>query len=668
MSFNDAVAILKKARLQFLIYTSPTHAIAKPRWRVLMPTSRDLPPAEREKLLGRVNGLLGGIFSTESFTLSQSYYFGSVNRNPAHRAEYYSGDYIDERNDLDAGAIGKIENEKINTLPTPPIVGDGVAFTLKSLKVRGISADVLHLIEHFTTPPDADDKLKAMNNGHRHFKAVAELRRYALSNEQIEQVYLLGQIAKAAAESPRGFKGYLARVIKAVDARAGLALGHFWSFGPMNQFFFVPSLTLWPVASVDARLRPLPVINSDGSRKLNKKDEQVYIPASKWLSQNRSVETMTWAPGQPSIIFNKAMSADGGLTDAPGFRCFNTYRAPPPPRGNVVDATRWVDLVKKLYPSDAEHIFDYAAHRVQKPGDKINHCLVLLGVPGIGKDTLIAAILRAVGTWNCTEASPQDFFEAFNPHVRAVIMRINEAHDLGDVSRYSFYERTKIYAASPPETLAVNDKNIRKYYIPNVCGIIITSNYRTECLYLPADDRRHYVAWSDVRKEDFKDEFWVEFWKWLNSGGDQHVAAWLAARDISKFDPKTPPHKTDAFWAIVNAGRPQEEAEIMDVIDALGNPDALTIQMIKDHIAPGPGNWMECPLSSWFTDPRNIKQYSRRMESCGYMQVGNEAAKDGYWKVGGKRMAVYAKKDMALREQLQAVNALCGKSEVGAGS
>jgi hypothetical protein len=77
---------------------------------------------------------------------------------------------------------------------------------------------------------------------------------------------------------------------------------------------------------------------------------------------------------------------------------------------------------------------------------------------------------------------------------------------------------------------------------------------------------------------------------------------------------------------------------------------------------------LECALSRWFTDPRNVKQYSRRMESCGYMQIGNEDAKDGYWKVGGKRMAVYAKKDMSLREQLQAVTALCSKPEGGEGS
>jgi hypothetical protein len=214
MPFEEAVVHIKKARLCALVYTSPSYTVAAPRWRILLPTSHDLPPAERTKLVARVHGLFGGIFSQESFTLSQSYYYGSVNRNPSHRAEYYSGDYIDERVDLDAGAIGKDEKEKANTSPAPPIVGDGAVFTLKTLKVRGISADVLHLIEHFTTPPDASDKLKAMNNGHRHFKVVAELRRYALSNEQIEQVYSLGLIGKAAAESPRGLKGYLAKTIK----------------------------------------------------------------------------------------------------------------------------------------------------------------------------------------------------------------------------------------------------------------------------------------------------------------------------------------------------------------------------------------------------------------------------------------------------------------------
>ena len=51
--------------------------------------------------------LYGGIFDPASFTLSQSYYYGSINNNPAHRAVVTEGDCIDLRADLDAGALNK---------------------------------------------------------------------------------------------------------------------------------------------------------------------------------------------------------------------------------------------------------------------------------------------------------------------------------------------------------------------------------------------------------------------------------------------------------------------------------------------------------------------------------------------------------------------------------
>ncbi len=83
-------------------------------------------------------------------------------------------------------------------------------------------------------------------------------------------------------------------------------------------------------------------------------------------------------------------------------------------------------------------------------------------------------------------------------------MRVSEARDLGEVNRYSFYEHLKAIIAAPPDVLRVDEKNLREYNVPNLCGVIITTNHKTDGIFLPADDRRHYVAWSDLTLDDFE--------------------------------------------------------------------------------------------------------------------------------------------------------------------
>jgi AAA domain len=107
VSFDEAVEIAEKAGLHAILYTSPSHTPDRPRWRILCPTSREFAPDRRPQLLDRVNGLYRGIFAAESWTLSQSYYFGSVKRNPVHRVEIVDGQPIDALDELDPIAIGK---------------------------------------------------------------------------------------------------------------------------------------------------------------------------------------------------------------------------------------------------------------------------------------------------------------------------------------------------------------------------------------------------------------------------------------------------------------------------------------------------------------------------------------------------------------------------------
>jgi hypothetical protein len=168
----------------------------------------------------------------------------------------------------------------------------------------------------------------------------------------------------------------------------------------------------------------------------------------------------------------------------------------------------------------------------------------------------------------------------------------------------------------------------------------------TDGIYLPADDRRHYVGWSDRTKDDecFQD-YWNKLWSWYKEGGIWHVAAYLKERDIIKFDPKAPPPKTAAFWEIVDAGQAPEEAEITDVLDALGNPNVVTIEQLVAKA------WGE--LGTWLEDRHNRRAIPHRLARCGLVPVRNPEAEDGLWKIDGRRRRVYAKKTLSKQDQIK---------------
>jgi hypothetical protein len=241
----------------------------------------------------------------------------------------------------------------------------------------------------------------------------------------------------------------------------------------------------------------------------------------------------------------------------------------------------------------------------------------------------------------------------FNGFLKSVILRVSEARDLGDTDRFKFYDHMKSYTAAPPDVLRVDEKHLREHAVLNVTGVIITSNHLSDGIYLPADDRRHFVAWSDVTKDDFAEDYWPSFWGWLNAGGDRHVAAYLAELSLADFNPKAPPPKTAAFWSIVDANRAPEEGELADVIDALGNPDVTTLSRIR-MMAQG-------DILGWLADRKNRRIIPHRLEKCGYVPVRNDGSQDGLWVISKARQAIYARKDLSISERLAAARNLANR-------
>jgi hypothetical protein len=283
---------------------------------------------------------------------------------------------------------------------------------------------------------------------------------------------------------------------------------------------------------------------------------------------------------------------------------------------------------------------------------------VLGGDVGIGKDTLIAPLVEGVGSWNFSDIGPAAFIGRFNDWARAVVIRINEAREGKECNPVEFYEHAKSYMAAPPDSLLIDAKNTPEFKIPNVCGIIITTNHKLNGVYFPPDDRRHFFAWSCVPARDpAADARAAALWNWYEKqGGYGHVIAYLRAHDLSHFNPKAPPPRTDAWRAVVTAGIPAEDAELADVLDAMGRPEVVTIPMIA-YRADSMGLQS---LREAMCDRSRSKIAAARLHTAGYDALPNPHSKSGLWRIGTdrRRTTVYMRHDIPKAQAFAATEAM----------
>lgn len=462
--------------------------------------------------------------------------------------------------------------------------------------------------------------------------------------------------AMAEADDPEGFAAWKQKweapavfsdeaigadeVAAAVGLDRSYSTGDFVAFLPTQRYVYLPTGDLWVKEAINSIIAPVVVgVKANGEPRTMK-------PAA-WLDREAGVSQMSWLPGKPRVVTGMTVSPDG-LRPQRAAAIYNIYRAPEVEAGDAGKAKPWLDHVRGLYPADAEHLFDFFAHAVQKPWEKVNHGALLGGAPGIGKDTMLHPVLRAVGFSNTCSISPSRIKETFNPWVRSVVLVIDELRDLGDVNQWAFYEQTKTLLAAPPMTTMINEKFKPAYPVPNVVHVVMTTNSKTDGLYLPEDDRRHYVAWSVVAGTGDKNcqppKYFVGLWDWMDKqGGTGHVAAWLRARDLKGFDPKAPPPQTKAFRDIVGANRPVEESPIADALDLMGRPGAFTLDWLK---AASTGE-----LAGWLSEPKNRRIVPKRLEREGYEVFHNPDVDDGRWRIGPDKVIVYTDRKLTYREK-----------------
>ena len=263
-----------------------------------------------------------------------------------------------------------------------------------------------------------------------------------------------------------------------------------------------------------------------------------------------------------------------------------TYAAGEPilcPRDGLIYGNRWVDArpvsvpgdvgpwlahVERMVPEKAEreHVLDVMAFKVQHPEVKINHAILHGGVPGSGKDTMWSPFFWAIGgdsLRNVSLVRNEEITSQWGYALETEILVVNELRQAEAKDRRALENTLKPLIAAPPEFLSVQRKGLAPYNLVNRLQVIAFSNERV-AINLPSDDRRWFVIWSDAPR--MTDAEGAALWQWLKTGGKSAVAAWLHARDVSKFSHGATPITTEAKAIMVEAGMSGAESFLVDLM------------------------------------------------------------------------------------------------------
>ena len=232
------------------------------------------------------------------------------------------------------------------------------------------------------------------------------------------------------------------------------------------------------------------------------------------------------------------------------------------------DPGPWLEHVQRLIPDDAErkHFLDALAFKVQNPGIKINHALLIGGAQGAGKDSMIAPLLYAIGgenKANCTSVETTELTQPWGYFLENEVIIFNELRQAEAIDRRALENRLKPILAAPPELLTVQRKGAHPVQVLNQALVLAMTNFR-DAIAIPTEDRRWFVLWTDVPRMAEADA--AALWRYFRAGGLQAGAAYLRARDVSVFNPGATPPWTDAKTIMVAQARSLSETWLIERI------------------------------------------------------------------------------------------------------
>ena len=232
------------------------------------------------------------------------------------------------------------------------------------------------------------------------------------------------------------------------------------------------------------------------------------------------------------------------------------------------DVTPWLDHCRLLVPEPAElaHVLDMMAFKVQNPGVKINHAALHGGDEGCGKDSMWAPFIWAVCGPHLRNRGLIDndsLSSQWGYQLESEVLILNELKEPEASQRRALANKLKPVIAAPPDMIVINRKGLHPYNMLNRMFVLAFTNDPVP-ISIPSQDRRWFCLWSNAPKMETADA--DRLWGWYKAGGFETVAAWMHARDVSKFNPAAAPPFTEFKANLVEHGMSIAESFLVDLI------------------------------------------------------------------------------------------------------
>ena len=341
------------------------------------------------------------------------------------------------------------------------------------------------------------------------------------------------------------------------------------------------------------------------------------------------------------MAYSEEYSPGDGLLfkDKTGKTKLNSYTENSIPK--VIDHTSEegkiiIDRIEKhfitFFPNEYEQIFQWFAHNVQKPGQKINWALAFVGIQGTGKSMPFYLLEASVGHANIKNISSNVVNSKFSDWTTGHCVAVIDELALEKNSKLRVMDTLK--DAITNKLLSVNRKGLSIIDgVRNTQNYIITSNH-DDALSLESSDRRWCVLRDNIRnvKEDVFDRFnnpdyYKEIYQSITDNPGI-IRSWLLSIDISDFNINVPP-QTQAKRDMYVEDQDYEYHQINTMLEELD----IDIDILSTYL-------IRAKYNQEMSYPINPQKLSKVLKALGYRNI------EKVIKVQGKRHFMYSLEDM----------------------